>query len=173
MKGNKTINVVEELIYPLLFFDRWILHFICEHLIYFQYSVSSCTAWRSKPKMMSKAFVHNHIFVELWVLIISKRKLRKTVRNQLICVVFSSYCNSVFPTKSDVYDKLICCYSMHLCSFKFMPCFDIIMKGSFGMTSDAQSVVTIVWSWNRICIGFYYLSKLTLFPSVSERFYFE
>ena len=97
-----------------------------------------------------------------------KTILWKPMRNKLSSIIFISNCYCMFPSKCNVHNEFIRCYSKHFSCLKFFSLFNITMKCSFSMTSNSKSRITFCWSFYRIFIFFYYFSKLTLFPSISN-----
>ena len=95
------------------------------------------------------------------------------MRNQLPCIIFIRNCNGVFPPKSNIYNKISGCNSMHLSCFEFLSLGYIAMKCSFCVTSYAESIIAIVRRGDRIFVFACNFSKLTLFPSYSVAGEFE
>ena len=92
------------------------------------------------------------------------------MRNKLPSIILICNCNCMFPTKCNIYNKIVCSHSKHFCCFKFSAFFNITMKCTFRMASDAQSHITICWCLHWVFIFFNQLTKLTLFPIFSTTF---
>ena len=90
------------------------------------------------------------------------------MRNELSSVIFIRNCDSVFPSEGNIYDEFSCCHSVHLSRFKFLPFFDIAVKSSFCMTSNAKAGITALRCSHRVFIFVYDFTNLTLFPSKSK-----
>ena len=114
--------------------------------------------------MIPKLRIGNNISKKLRIHFWSKCKLWKSVRNQLSSIIFIGNRNSMFPCKSDIEKKLIRCYPMHLCCFKFCPWCYIAMKGAFNMTTYTKALISIVGSCNGVFIFFKNVIKFFFFP---------
>ena len=120
--------------------------------------------------MMFEILIKNQISKKFRFHPCIKTILWKPMRNKLSSIIFISNCYCMFPSKCNVHNEFIRCYSKHFSCLKFFSLFNITMKCSFSMTSNSKSRITFCWSFYRIFIFFYYFSKLTLFPS--EQFFF-
>ena len=116
--------------------------------------------------MMFKVFIKDQISKKFWNHPCVEAILWKPMRNKLSSIIFISNCYCMFPSKCNVHNEFISCYSEHLSCLKFFAFFNKTMKCSFSMASNSKSCIAFCWSFYRIFIFFYYFTKLTLFPNI-------